>query len=41
MFDGEEPPAAGTQQHERLRELITSFRQLLSIFLAEATDTSR
>lgn len=41
VFDGSEPPAPGTPQHRRLLELNASFRQLLNIFLSEATDTSR
>lgn len=39
--DVSEPLAKGSPEHERVVELVTSFRQLLSIFLAEATDSVR
>jgi hypothetical protein len=39
--EASEPPAKGTTEYERVVELVSSFRQLLSIFLADATDTAR
>ncbi len=39
--DGDDPPAKDTPQHARLLECVASFRQMLAVFLAEHTDTSR
>ena len=39
--DVSQPLAKGSAELARVVELVGSFRQLLSIFLAEATDTAR
>ena len=39
--EGEEAPPKGSPEQARLLELVTSFRSLLSFFLAEDTDCSR
>ena len=39
--DGAELPAKGSPEHDRVLELVASMRRLLSIFLAEHTDTAQ
>ena len=39
--DVSQPLAKGSPEFERVVELVSSFRQLLSIFLADATDSVR